>query len=551
MSDPGKRKSTQEDGPNDFLFIVLTEEDRETLANLPSVKLTVACWKDAKSFQHGLKKKKVVIVSASEGDGYERAKSVALKCMRLCETLHIWEIDGLGTEEAPTLAAYDAKLGLETTLRQDQPWIAKEPVPEETEETAEDIALEQLAVDQVGSVDPVAFHGVLGRLTLGTQPNTESNALFVLMHLLAFFAGIIGRGAHIVIDTPVYLNIYVALVGITGKGRKGTAGRCAMAIWREIDEKFTDENIGGGLNSGAGLLYHLRDPSPKENNKGQPIDEGVADKRAVFLEEELAAALMQGHRENEPSLCYLREFFDGRRVIRSCTKDPTRVTEGHLVAVGHCNEDDVSAHVTDKDKGNGTVNRFVWLFGRRSKKVKNPRLSDSINKLRNEIEELKGAIQFGMQVGEVGLSPEAEKLWDTLYDELEETPAGRLGAMHDRAPVIVRKIAALFAIAARKRNAEVEHLHASLAIWRHAEKSLRWIFRSDVDPDSEALLNAIKAAPGKRLSRTQVNELFSHNKSAKSLTDMLQRLLTNGTLTAVKITSKRGRPTTYFQRSAF
>ena len=322
-----------------------------------------------------------------------------------------------------------------------------------------------------------------------------------------------------------------------------------MEIWRAIDEQFTDENVGGGLNSGAGLLHHLRDPSKREDKKGEPIDPGQTDKRQVFYEEELASVLMQGHRESEPNLCYVRLLFDGKPVIRSLTRDPTRATGAHAAIIGHCNEEDLENHLTDADKANGTANRFLWIYGLRSKRLKKKGdIYKLLNtSLRNDIEELKGTISFAKEVEEIGLSPDVDAQWHkSIYPDLERVPPGRIGALFERAPVMVLKIAAIFALSDRTNIIEWKHLNASLAIWQHADKSLRWIFRKDIDPDVEKILSAIKG-PKHRLARTEISRLFQNNRSAEHLDDLLKRLVTNGTLAEVVVPQKKGRPIRYYE----
>lgn len=423
--------------------------------------------------------------------------------------------------------------------------ILKGPAEAEAEKELDDKPEPAHPQDQVGLVDNTAFHGVLGRLSLLTQSQTEANALFVLLHLLVFFGCAIGKTAHFILSTKVFMNLFVGLVGPSGMARKGTAGNVAIEIWRAVDEAFADANIGDGLNSGAGLLYHLRDPALKD---GKVIDDGNPDKRSVFFEPELASVLMQGHRESEPNLCYVRSLFDSKRVIRSLTKDPTTVTDAHGAIIGHCTEEDLEDHLTTADKANGTANRFIWFYGLRSK-----RLLDGGDiyellqgALRNDIEELKGTIQFARGVGLMDQTPEFTMRWRLLYPELEQTPAGIIGRLFQRAPVNVLKLSSIFALSDRKKTIDACHLDAALAIWRHAERSLRWIFRKDLDPDTERLMAAIKASPNGRIARTEASAAFGNNRSSKSIDDLLQRLLTNGTLSAEEVKQKRGRPTMFY-----
>jgi hypothetical protein len=381
--------------------------------------------------------------------------------------------------------------------------------------------------DPIGRVDPRAFHGILGRLALETQPETEADPLAVLIHLLVFFGASIGRGPHFVISgTRHRLNLFEALVGVTGSSRKGTAGDVARTTWSMIDPDFERENIIDGLNSGAGLLINIRDASVRRDKNGKPIaDEGVTDKRRAFLEDELGTVLKSGHRENESLLDLLRKFWDGREVVRSNTRDPTRVTEGHVAVVGHCTPDELKFNLSELDKQNGTANRFEYLLCRRSKFL--PKGGDVFDLLSNflsaELQELREALEFGRAAGQIRRDPSIEPRWEQLYASLNTIPPGRIGAFYVRAPVIVMRRAALFALADRSVLIRECHLDASLAIWEHSVRTLRFIFPEDVDPLAEKLLAALDVNP-EGLTKREILAVFNNHLKAQALDPLLERL---------------------------
>ena len=404
--------------------------------------------------------------------------------------------------------------------------------------------------DQVRDVDPRALHGVLGWLVEKTQPETEANAFFVLLHLMAIFGTAAGRNPHLVVSaTRHYLNLFIGLIGTSGFGRKGTAGYVAKAIWRKVDPDFTDRNIVDGLNSGAGLLYHLRDASKRPGKGGSAVDDpGVSDKDRLFLESELSSVLMQGHRESDPLLGHLRKFFDGDDIVRSNTKDPTQVTGGHVSVVGHCTPADLEIHLSDADKANGTANRFLWQYGVRSKLLARGgnvfKLLDDDTALdvREAIEDLKASVAFARTVREIGRSREVEERWEQLYRDFNEIPPGRIGAFFVRAPVQVMRQASIFALADRKGVIGIDHLEAALASWRHSARSLRYVFKADINPRAEKLLAAIKAAPD-GLTRSQISiEVFQKHVNARSIDELLVKLLTDRAIIATPPVSKGGRP---------
>jgi hypothetical protein len=405
--------------------------------------------------------------------------------------------------------------------------------------------------DPIGDIDPRAYGGVIGRLVQGTQPETEANPVFVLLHLLAFFGATIGRGPHFIVSAGRHhLNLFIGLIGNSGWSRKGTAADVARLIWRQIDPAFEEQNIPDGLNSGAGLLYHLRDASIKTSSKGQPIeDPGVIDKRRVFLEEELGGVLKSGHRENDTLLDLLRKFFDGREHIRSTTKDPTKVTGAHVALIGHCTPEDLEVHLTDADKANGTANRLIWFFGVRSKFL--PSGGDVFSVLRNflggELQELRDIVEWSKTVGQIRRSDEIEARWEELYRGMNNAPPGRLGAFFVRAPIQVMRLASLYALMDRSTVIREPHLDAAMAVWKHSERSLRWIFKADLDPRAEKLLSALRASSEGLTKRDIVNKVFSKNMSTGQVEELLKRLLAYRIIIREEPRSTGGRPAPHYR----
>jgi hypothetical protein len=70
-----------------------------------------------------------------------------------------------------------------------------------------------------------ALHGLAGILTMAIDPYTEADLAAVLLNILTAFGNIVGSAPHFRIEhTSHPLRLFVALVGMTAKGRKGRAG---------------------------------------------------------------------------------------------------------------------------------------------------------------------------------------------------------------------------------------------------------------------------------------------------------------------------------------
>ena len=261
---------------------------------------------------------------------------------------------------------YESRTDLMEEIDRRTKWresIAIEPVRDDEEE-------EEDTLNPVPDVGDVAFYGVLGQLTKETQPHTEANALFVLLHLLAFTGCAMGRTPHLALGSDLHrLNVGIGILAKSGS-RKGSAGSTARELFRKIDPHFADNNILSGLNSGKGLLVNVRDSKVTRGPNGKELeDPGISDKRRVFNEPEFAAVLRMGHADTNPLLCYVRQALDGDHKICSLSKDPESATGAFITIIGHCNPADLKSQLTSVDKANGTAGRFMWHFGARSKLV--------------------------------------------------------------------------------------------------------------------------------------------------------------------------------------
>ena len=83
-----------------------------------------------------------------------------------------------------------------------------------------------------------AYHGTLGAITKAVEPLTEADPPAVLLHLAVLFGNVIGRTAHFWISsTRHYCKLYLAVIGKTSTGRKGTAKDIACFAFDQIDNE--------------------------------------------------------------------------------------------------------------------------------------------------------------------------------------------------------------------------------------------------------------------------------------------------------------------------
>lgn len=108
------------------------------------------------------------------------------------------------------------------------------------------------------AIHEAAFHGLAGEFVKALEPHTESDPVAVLIHVLVFFGGAVGRGPYLMVDGSRHgTNEFAVIVGASGKARKGTAEARTKETFLLADPEFMAERVKGGLSSGEGLSQHL------------------------------------------------------------------------------------------------------------------------------------------------------------------------------------------------------------------------------------------------------------------------------------------------------
>src|SRR5439155_218034 len=157
-------------------------------------------------------------------------------------------------------------------------------------------------------------------------------------------------------------NENALIVGPTSGGRKGDAWHIAAVPFSRIDGSWFANAVGGGLSTGEGLIYSVRDPTIVEGKSGKEkvIEKGVADKRRLCIETEFSAVLKQFKRDTNILSNTVREAWDGKSPLGTLTKtSPTKATGAHISIIGHATPEDLRKYATDLDFANGVLNRFL------------------------------------------------------------------------------------------------------------------------------------------------------------------------------------------------
>ena len=143
------------------------------------------------------------------------------------------------------------------------------------------------------------------------------------------------------------------------------------------------------------------------------------------------------------------------------------------------------------------MNRFVPCASRRTKN-----LPDGGNLPDEVLDEFGPLIAQSIEHGRtkvlplVERTPEAGDLWAASYADLRsDRPDGAVAKMLARAAPNTLRVALAYALADRRRQIDVEHMRAALALWRYAEQSAEWLFGGQIDTgELESLVAFITAA---------------------------------------------------------
>ena len=287
----------------------------------------------------------------------------------------------------------------------------------------------------------------------------------------------------------------------------------------------------------------MRDPDPERDVPG------VSDKRLLVMEEEFVSVLAAAERNGSTLPAVMRKLWDGARVQTVTKKDPMTATDAHVSVIGHATPGELRAKMSEAQLDGGTMNRFVPCASRRTKN-----LPDGGNLPDEVLDEFGPLIAQSIEHGRtkvlprVERTPEAGDLWAASYADLRrDRPDGAVAKMLARGAPNTLRLALAYALADRRRQIDVEHMLAALALWRYAEQSAEWLFGGQIDTgELEALVAFITAAGTAGRTRTEIRDFYQRNRSSAEIDAALAALIKDGRVRQHKDTSKPGRPAIRF-----
>jgi hypothetical protein len=385
-------------------------------------------------------------------------------------------------------------------------------------------------------IKPDAFHGLAGELVELIEPHSEADPVALLASFLVGFGNLVGDSAHFVAEADRHpCRLFATLVGETSKGRKGTSWGHIRNCLRAIDPEW---NSLGGLSSGEGLIWAVRDPTEKQEpmkEKGESVsyqavkaDPGVVDKRLMVVEGEFARVLRVMGKEQNTLSPVLRIAWDSGNLEILNKNTPAKATGAHVSLLCHITKEELTNRLGDTDIFNGFANRFLWFCVRRSKLLPEGGSLQPEDRLFIQ-ERIREAVAFAREVGEIKKSESARELWAEVYPELSDGRSGLLGGVTNRAEAQVMRVSCIYALLDRSREVKREHLVAALSLWDYSFRSCQYIFDDKAaHKDTRKLLDKLDEVGPGGLTRTEIQSLFQRHKSKAEVDNMLNSLLEAG-----------------------
>jgi hypothetical protein len=397
------------------------------------------------------------------------------------------------------------------------------------------------------SLELAALHGLAGDVVRAIDPHTEADPAAVLLSFIAAFGNVIGPRAHCVVGSTVHSpRVYVAVCGETARARKGDSFAAVRRPMAAADHEWAGGCIQGGLSSGEGLISAVRDPVSQPDRKTGAetvIDAGVADKRLLVIEPELARTLRVMRRDGSTLSSILRDAWD-TGTLRVMTKTQLRATGAHVSVIGHITVDELRRELDETSLANGFANRFLWIAVRRSKVLAEPQpfAGEKVEELAARISR---SIAFARSTDVVERDDEAREVWRTVYPELTADRPGMLGAILNRCEAHAVRLSLIYALLDRSSVIRRVHLEAALAVLDYVEASVRFIFANRLgDPIADTILATVQRRG--RMTRTDIRDLFGRHESSSRLDAAIAALAAADSIT-VREESSGGRPVTVLE----
>ncbi|MBI1349131.1 DUF3987 domain-containing protein [bacterium] len=256
-----------------------------------------------------------------------------------------------------------------------------------------------------------AYCGLAGNIVKAIEPETEADPAGVLLTLLTAFGNAVGNVPCFHVGTGTHGgNLFTCLVGDTASG-KGQSWEIVRSLMRQADPEWSSTCIAHRLSSGEGLVERIKDET-------DDVFAVVPTKRLLCLESEFARPITAMRRDGNTLSPILRSAWGGQTLeVMTRGKSKLRASNAHVSVMAHITPSELQKLVGGTvEATNGFANRFLWCRVRSTKSLPHGGNSAVLAAFSTH---LQNALIHAKAVRSLNRSPEAERLWETVYDSLK------------------------------------------------------------------------------------------------------------------------------------
>lgn len=420
-----------------------------------------------------------------------------------------------------------------------------------------------MALEWPAPMGDAAYQGLAGEFVRTIEPHTEADPAAILVQLLVAFGNACNRRPHFQIEGSRHpAALYALVVGETAKARKGSSwGRVQEPLALAREDWARDCIAYGGLASGEGLIYQVRDPdrtrrkakndeerkrADSEGYVEDEVDAGAEDKRLLVLQDEFGQALRVMGRDGNTLSGIIRTFWDRGKAKSMVKNAPLKASDAHVSIIGHITQDELSQELTRTESYNGFANRFLWVCAKRSKFL--PYGGDlSAEQVEALGRRLADTLSIAAARDEMKLDAAAHEQWGEKYPALSEGESGLLGAVTSRAEAQARRVAMVYALLDGAAEIGAPHLDAALEVWRYSLDSARYLFGGRLgNPMADRFLAALVDAGAVGLTRLELRNRCAPKATAGEIDAALGLLVDRKLVVKRSDPSKGGRPAEHY-----
>lgn len=367
------------------------------------------------------------------------------------------------------------------------------------------------------------YNNPIGKYVLANDPHTEADRDSVLLQSWELFGNWIGKEVTFKLNnSTIYPNGYLAIVGKTALGRKGTALQDALAPYR-FDEPELDgylkNRVRSGISSGEGIIALVAD-SPS-----------FTDGRLMIPIQEFHRLMTVLKRTDSTLSSVLREAYDGGMLSVATRVNPLVATAAHVSMIVHTTAAEFVESVDNIDIFNGVLNRVLFFLAADGKTLPNPGQVDTVV-LEELSKHLVACREWADNNGagrQLYWSEDSAIRWSDYYRTLRVSTGDPLSdAVLARANTHVIKMAMRHSALGQSEAIQLKHLESAIAIWEQCRVCANSLMvkQNPLTDERQRILDSIRDNGGQ--TKTELMKLFGNNKKAQEITDNLEYLQTRG-----------------------